>query len=289
MSKEKKKVFGSALVYLISFFVIDLFFLFFLQLVGNDWNGIVIALGMTFFPALFLAFTIARFILSDLFHMQRSLSRFVMDTLHELNIPLSTIMGNAQLLRQTPLSSMQERRVDRIADAAKHLLTLHQDLDDYIRIETDTLPKRLIDLHTLIEERLHTLESTLSGHRLVKHISPFSVMVEPIALRRTLDNLIINAAKFSPTQSTITITLQGGRFSIKDQGRGIAPESMVYIFERYYREDPASPGEGIGLHQVKRFCDTHGLAIEIQSHVGKGTEIRIDFSLCFADNRGELP
>jgi len=91
-------------------------------------------------------------------------------------------------------------------------------------------------------------------------------------------NLLSNAIKYSMPNSTITLTLQDNRFSIKDEGVGIAAEKIKTIFELYNRSSTIAGGFGVGLSIVKQICDAHGISINVQSLEHKGTEFQLHLS-----------
>jgi signal transduction histidine kinase len=97
---------------------------------------------------------------------------------------------------------------------------------------------------------------------------------DPALLRQVLTNLISNAIKFSkPEGGTVTVRLTKKALSIQDTGIGIAQESLVHIFDRFYQAENSrtNDGYGLGLALVKRIIDLHRWTISAKSTLDKGT------------------
>jgi signal transduction histidine kinase len=104
-------------------------------------------------------------------------------------------------------------------------------------------------------------------------------------LDQILDNLLGNAQKYSGPGSEISITVQAGaacaHLSVTDTGAGIPPESLPYLFERFYRGTEASgaSGLGLGLYIVRMLVDAHGGTVQAESEPGRGTTIHVQLPL----------
>jgi two-component system, OmpR family, sensor kinase len=110
------------------------------------------------------------------------------------------------------------------------------------------------------------------------------VLVDPVLFRRAIDNLLENAHKYSP-DSTRSIELgvrtRGARveFAIRDQGMGIAADDLPHVFEPFFRAERSrsrgTGGVGLGLTLARRVVEAHGGTIDVTSHVGAGTTVRV--------------
>jgi signal transduction histidine kinase len=101
-----------------------------------------------------------------------------------------------------------------------------------------------------------------------------TVVADPKIFARILDNLLSNAAKYSDKGSRVRVRFarRDKKLVIEDSGRGIRrPEK---VFERFYKE--GETGHGIGMHIVKKLCDSLGVKIEVESEPGRGTRISLD-------------
>jgi len=96
---------------------------------------------------------------------------------------------------------------------------------------------------------------------------------------RAVNNLVENAIHHTPAGGSITISTADSTVSVKDTGRGIAPEHLPRVFDRFYRADPSrsSEGVGLGLALVKSIMDLHGGSAQIESTPGRGTTVTLGF------------
>jgi two-component system sensor histidine kinase MprB len=79
-------------------------------------------------------------------------------------------------------------------------------------------------------------------------------------VERAIGNLLDNAVKWSPPDGRIRVAVAGGEIAVSDEGPGIAPEDLPYVFDRFYRSPSARalPGSGLGLAIVRQIAETHG-------------------------------
>ena len=130
----------------------------------------------------------------------------------------------------------------------------------------------------LVEETLELVHGQLDERQVeVKVDAEFPIVhVDKIRMIEVLQNLIVNAIKFTDEQEIpiIEIGLQQQNdeeiFFVKDNGMGVAPEFHERIFGLFNKLDPASDGTGIGLALVKRIIEVHGGRIWVESEVGQG-------------------
>jgi len=111
--------------------------------------------------------------------------------------------------------------------------------------------------------------------------APVRLAVDGGRIREMLLNMVTNAIKYTPPGGTVAISLQEDAeavtISVRDTGIGIAPGDLPYIFERFWRADPARsrtgerPGTGLGLAITKWIAEAHGGSITVQSRPGRGT------------------
>jgi two-component system sensor histidine kinase MprB len=106
------------------------------------------------------------------------------------------------------------------------------------------------------------------------HVSTTSwwVMGEAAILERAVTNLLDNAAKWSPPDGTVTVTLENGSLTVEDAGPGIGKSDLPMIFERFYRAEEARtmPGSGLGLAIVRQAAERHGGAVSATNRPGGG-------------------
>lgn len=214
---------------------------------------------------------------------------FVANASHELRTPLTNIKLRAEALEDgamedsaVALKFVQEigSEADRLSRMANDLLTLSRQGD------VPRLVQEPVDLSALIPAVVGEmgLRAEKAGLVLVQEMAPDLPLLsaDPAALRTLLVNLLDNALQYTEPGGRITISARasGSRpgvvIQVADTGRGIAPEDLAHIFERFYRADKArsrGSGAGLGLAIVKGIVEAYGGTVSAQSTEGQGTTI----------------
>ncbi len=207
-------------------------------------------------------------------HYETTLQETIDRILHELNIPVATIRNNVELLSYDA-DEKEATRLKRIASATERLQKLYTELAYTLRSETEEIAPERFELSTLLKEHIAYFEGFGRQHFRLS-LTPTLIEADKIGFEQVVDNLIDNAMKYSDKESEIAITLKEGILRITDHGKGMSETELLRIFELYYQGDSRAKGRGIGLALVKRFCDTHGIAIDIKTAPDKGTSIALD-------------
>lgn len=208
---------------------------------------------------------------------------------HELKTPLTSLRMAVYLLLEQQvgaLSAQQRELLEGARDDADRLLRILDNLLDLARLEAGaaTLDRQLMTVADLLREI--SAEAALfiaaAGQQLVTMSAPeverVSLNVDASRLRHVFINLLTNASKYSPPGGTVSLTAAGGpegfvRFAVRDQGRGIAPESVPHVFDRFFRAPGQSvKGVGLGLAIAREIVVAHGGSIACTSEPGAGTE-----------------
>ncbi|HSV40570.1 MAG TPA: PAS domain S-box protein [Nocardioidaceae bacterium] len=220
--------------------------------------------------------------------VDRMRSDFLSTVSHELRTPLTTIKGFAEILVASWDTAADERKLDfveRIMRAGGRLDHLIEDLLDFSRLERGQLsltmePHRVQDL---VDETLQRAAQSLNHHSIEVAVpDSLWVLADKTTFIRVLENLLTNAVKFSPRESSIHVTARAVsgevELAVRDHGVGIAPEHHDKVFERFHRvPETAStqPGTGIGLAIVKQFTEAQGGRVSVVSAPGEGSEFRL--------------
>lgn len=226
--------------------------------------------------------------LEDISHLKmldRLKSDFIHTISHDLRSPLTAIMGYIELLERVgPLNDQQKQFVKHVQNSAQNITMLVNDLLDLGRIEAgfDTR-KDEVSLEQILQFTVDNL-----GRQIIDKKLDFSVTVDPdipvlrgnpIRLRQMVDNLLVNAVKYTPENGKVAVSLRREDsqvvFEVSDTGVGIPATDQPHIFEKFYRASNApkgTPGTGLGLAIVRSIVENHQGRIWVESSVGVGTK-----------------
>ncbi|BAT54341.1 PAS/PAC sensor hybrid histidine kinase [Nostoc sp. NIES-3756] len=199
---------------------------------------------------------------------------------HELRSPLNPILGWTRMLRTKRLDAAKvELALETIERNAKLQAQLIEDLLDVSRILQGkmTLNVAPVNLTTTIEAALETVQLAAEAKNIsIKTIlNPIvgAVVGDQNRLQQVVWNLLANAVKFTPSGGKIEVELEQvnnyAQIQVKDNGKGIVPEFLPYVFEYFRQEDGATTrkfgGLGLGLAIVRHFTELHGGNIQASS------------------------
>jgi len=228
--------------------------------------------------SLILGFMFNSYVIKQKLEVDDNVLHLTKEILHELTIPISTIQANSLLLKRTLKEDEKSlKRLARIEDSSKRLERLYDELIYSIKKEIKTVEREKVALKGLIEERVKIM-SMLNRNILSLELEEHTLRVDKIGFEKMFDNILTNAMKYSPKESTITIMLQNSILSIEDKGIGMNEMELLNIYERYYQLDNNLHGEGIGLALVKAYCDDEKIKINITSKKGVGTKVSLNLS-----------
>jgi signal transduction histidine kinase len=242
----------------------------------NEW----VAIGfVVFLLSIWLGKLFAKIAIKPLHEHFDHLDRFSKETLHELNLPVSTIATNVALLRKTHTDEKSQKRLERIEQAALMLKNRYDELDYFIQKQMEKEAIETFDVAALVQERVEFLTPLYSNIKWEILTGELLVHADRIGLSKVIDNLIDNGVKYSIQTPQIALKIENRVLSICDQGCGMGEAALVKIFDHYYQSDKNMAGYGIGLGLVKRYCDKHEIKLRVESKLGVGTCIKLAFRL----------
>jgi two-component system sensor histidine kinase VicK len=230
--------------------------------------------------------------------LERMKDEFISTVSHELRTPLTSLRAALGLVFSGTLDKRPEKQrqmVEMAIGNCDRLIRLVNDILDFERVEKGDLPLYLQPVEAIdLLRRAADVASTAASQ---VHISvrvqapPVQVVADEERILQVLNELVANAIKFSPPETTIRLTAQqlmegsmgSGevRFLIEDQGRGIAPEKLDHIFNRFQQGDASDSralgGTGLGLALCRSIVEQHGGRIWAESTPGEGS--RFQFTL----------
>jgi signal transduction histidine kinase/CheY-like chemotaxis protein len=223
---------------------------------------------------------------------------------HELRTPLNAIVGWVHLLRRGQLPPEEIKhaleRIDRNAHAQARLV---QDLLDVSRITTGKLllDIREIDLATVALNAIDACRPAAEARQVAlvtQFAGTFPTMGDPDRLQQVLWNLISNAVRFTPAAGTVSVTIaradETDTIEVRDNGAGIEPQFIPFMFEPFRQADAASTrshgGLGIGLTIVRRLTEMHGGTVSVASDgPGKGATLTVTLPVRRTSSAIHLP
>ena len=233
-----------------------------------------------FFLLLFItisAIFISKLALDPLVEYTRNLQALSKETLHELNLPISTILTNINMLQKTAQDAKTLRRIERIHTACDMLQERYNELEYMINMQSKNEVQESFFVDKLVLERLAFLENVYPNVKMNVSVEALQIYGDKKGLAKVIDNIVDNGVKYSPNSKTIEIQLKNKILSIQDFGIGIDEVALVHIFDRYYQADQTMQGFGIGLNMVKHYCDTHSIELSFVSQPNKGTTVKLNF------------
>ena len=214
------------------------------------------------------------------------LRRFAADASHELRTPLSSIRGYAELAlrHRGPVPDDVLHALHRVESESARMSDLVDELLLLARLDAGRpLEREPVDLTQLTIEATSDARVASPSHRWQLELpdEPLTVRGDKFRLRQVLGNLLSNAAKHTPADSTITVAVEaagppeGVRLSVTDNGPGIPPDLVPELFERFARGDSSrsrmAGSTGLGLAIVKAVVAAHHGTVSVQSHPGQTT------------------
>ncbi len=203
---------------------------------------------------------------------------------HELNEPLNTILGFAQLAQKAEGMPRQViKDVGRIADASLHARSIIKELLVFAR---QTTPARIrVNLNAIISEDLKLFEtlckkSNVEFRRIIDKDLP-DITADKSQLLQVISNLIVNALQAMPNGGLITIRTSFHApmvcLMIEDTGTGMSTEVKENIFLPFFTTKDIDQGTGLGLSVVHGIVSSHNGDIHVESIEGKGTRFIVKF------------
>lgn len=241
--------------------------------VANIFFLLILLFGLIIFAGII----ISKLSIEPLLEYTQNLQNLSKETLHELNLPISTIMTNVHMVKKNLTDDKDLKRISRIESACEMLQQRYNELDYLIKLQSAGIKYEDIALDVLVKERVDFLGQLFPHISFHLSLTPTLIHNDKVGLSKVIDNLIDNAVKYSSTIYKIDIELQNFKLSVKDYGCGISEEELLRIFDDYYQGNRDIKGFGIGLKIAKRFCDSNSILLKIKSKPSMGTTVILKF------------
>ncbi|WHZ02672.1 HAMP domain-containing sensor histidine kinase [Neobacillus sp. YX16] len=224
--------------------------------------------------------------------MEEMRQEFISNVSHEIQSPLTSISGFAYALKNDDLSPEErshylqiiETESIRLSKLSENLLKLTSLESDHLSLELKNyrldhqLRRIILAFEPLWAEKAIHMDISLEN---------ITILADEDLMDQVWINLLHNCIKFTPNGGTIKVESyktddSQWKVKIKDTGIGMNNDTLMHIFERFYKADPSrnsnSGGSGLGLSIVKKIIDLHQGEIQVLSELGKGTVITVSLT-----------
>lgn len=226
--------------------------------------------------------------IGGLHNLQEQREDYIRTISHDLRNPLTVIIGMSELLHGRLARQGLEREAemaDKVMRSARSMNAMVADLVESIRMESGQLklrpePTDLARLAADVLERTGTPDERARLHLEAQDGLP-PALVDGERVERALVNLVTNALKYSPPDTTVVVRLtasgEGLVLAVEDQGYGIPGEDLANVFQRFYRVKATETREGLGLglYITRLIAEAHGGRVWVESELGLGSTFYI--------------
>lgn len=237
-------------------------------------------------------------------------SRFFANVSHEFRTPLSLVVGPLEDIREGragPMSDAAKRKIDTVITSGRRLVRLVDQLLDVARLESGALQLHA-DVHDIVGYVRRTAESfgSLADRRGIQFVvtcpvGAIRVRFDGDQMDKVFSNLLGNAFKFTDTGGSVELkvwsdstndsngSIGNAVIAVSDTGRGIAPDFLPRVFDRFFQVDDSvrreHEGAGIGLALTKELVELHGGRISVESEPGKGSTFTIRLPVATGESK----
>lgn len=218
-------------------------------------------------------------------HLLRSKTMLLATVTHDLQSPLGSILGFADLLKKTTLNTTQNQYVSNISYSSDYILSLVNDLVDFSKLENDKIKIEKVSFNpqNLIENVFNSLKKSASDKGIVLLYTiedkiNTNLLSDPYRIKQILTNLVTNAIKFTQNGHVKIIgKKENGNLilEVEDTGIGMTEQEQIIVFEEFTQAHPDIEkqfgGTGLGLTISKRMAELLGGTILVKSEKSRGS------------------
>jgi two-component system OmpR family sensor kinase len=224
-----------------------------------------------------VGYLLSKILLKPVRQRVESMDKFIKDSAHELNTPISVLMTSVSMLKN---GKNPQKMMKYILSSSKQISQIYNDIHFSAFNEMNEDVFEEFNLKELVSESSEYFNDISITKNIVinSNLEDCFIKMDRTKTQKLVNNLISNAIKYSNKDSQIEVTLINNILTIKDFGIGITQEEQKEIFKRYKRGNNNEGGFGIGLDIVKRICEEYLLPLNVESKIKEGAIFTIDFT-----------
>ncbi|WP_201352747.1 sensor histidine kinase [Hydrogenimonas urashimensis] len=240
----------------------------------------VIVMGLAAYLFLVLVgWYLGRLFLKPMREKIEAMDRFIKDSTHELNTPVTTMLLALQKIESKECKPVYLKALQM---SGRLIARVYEDLTFMLlqdkRVKKDHL--RNVDVANVVKESVEFFSILAERKSIDVELQTETCYVEadPHHLALLVKNLLDNALKYTRSGGRVEIRLEACRLRVSDSGSGIPHDKLQDIFRRFHRENRVEGGFGIGLSIVESICRMYGYHIDVVSEVGRGSTFTVQFA-----------
>ena len=214
------------------------------------------------FFLILVAVFLGKIFLAPLKEVINNLENFIRDATHEMNTPISVILANVELLNE------ESKPIKRIKNAALRLNKIFEDLKFARLYHKRKKEINQVEISEFIKKRITVFENIIENKKITLrfNLKKIYLKIDKEDLTRLLDNILSNAFKYAPVNSTVCITLDENYICVENEGE---IKNVNKLTEKFYRENESEGGFGLGLYIVKKIAAEYSFKLKIENKNSK--------------------